>query len=30
LLPDREIATVRAWLSEHPGIRISRSPIAGT
>jgi transposase len=22
LLPDREIATVRAWLSEHPGIRI--------
>jgi transposase len=22
LLPDREIATVRAWLSNHPGIRI--------
>ena len=22
LLPDREIATVRAWLSEHPGIRV--------
>ena len=22
LLPDREIATVRAWLSDHPGIRI--------
>lgn len=21
LLPDREIATVRAWLSDHPGIR---------
>jgi len=22
LLPDREIATVRAWLSDHPGIRV--------
>jgi transposase len=22
LLPDREVATVRAWLADHPGIKI--------